>query len=105
MSYSDYSGALTLGRMHRLLARLLRRDERLVMLDEASQCSLVYVQTWPYTQDVPVEQITGTVDRPCDFASHFRPSKAHPRTRWMRVNEAIEAGANLPPVKLYKFGD
>jgi len=23
----------------------------------------------------------------------------------MRVNEAIEAGANLPPVKLYKFGD
>jgi hypothetical protein len=54
-------------------------------------------------QNIPVEQIDGSVGRPNDFDSSFRPLKAHLRDRWVSNYLHMQAG-NLETIRVYKAG-
>jgi dienelactone hydrolase len=56
-------------------------------------------------QDVPVDQIVGSVGRHQDFTRAFLPRAGIARERWLEIARltAIIDG-NLPPVELYKVG-
>jgi hypothetical protein len=54
-------------------------------------------------QDVPVDQITGSLGRSRDFDPAFRPIKSHLRDRWVAVY--LLAGTDgWEPVRLHKVG-
>lgn len=56
-------------------------------------------------QEVPLDQIRGSVGRYRDFDSNFLPRKPRMRDRWSRVYAQANSMAGLPPIELYKVGD
>jgi hypothetical protein len=55
-------------------------------------------------QDIPVEKITGSVNRSREFTRDFRPLKKHLAQRWAVAYLLSEEGG-WPPVKVYKVED
>ena len=54
------------------------------------------------TQDIPVEQVVGSLDRNKDFDAKFRPLGDHLRERW--VDAYLQKDINSwPPVRLQKI--
>ena len=56
-------------------------------------------------QQVPVEQIVGSLGRYRDFDRAFLPRQARTRSRWVSIDSAHYEATNLPPVDLYKVGE
>jgi hypothetical protein len=56
-------------------------------------------------QDVPLEQIAGSVGRYRDFTSNFLPKTNKMQERWSRVYAQASGLMGLPPIELYKVGD
>lgn len=56
------------------------------------------------TQDVPVEQIVGTISRQSDFDHKFRPLNKHLRERWVDAYLTIERDG-WAPILVHKVGD
>jgi hypothetical protein len=55
-------------------------------------------------QDVPVNQIRGSVGRYRDFTQTFLPRSNELRVRWMRVNTLAYA-KGMDPIEVYQVGD
>lgn len=56
-------------------------------------------------QDVPLEQIVGSVGRYRDFTRDFLPRSNQMQERWSRVYAATSSLEGLAPVELYKIGN
>ncbi len=56
-------------------------------------------------QEVPLEQIVGSVGRYRDFTRGFLPRTAKMQDRWSRVYAQATGMTGLPPIELYKVGD
>jgi hypothetical protein len=56
------------------------------------------------TQDIPIEQIVGTLNRRSDFDHKFRPLKSYLRDRWVNVYLSLE-NEDWPPILVHKVGD
>lgn len=56
-------------------------------------------------QDVPLDQIVGSVGRYRDFTTGFLPRTAKMQDRWSRVYAQATGLTGLPPIELYKVGD
>jgi hypothetical protein len=56
-------------------------------------------------EDVPLDQIVGSVSRYTDFTRFFFPRQDHLQERWERIEQLLARGRDLPPVELYKVGD
>jgi len=54
-------------------------------------------------QEVPLEQIIGTVGRTSDFTRTFLPRRFSMRDRWAGVYTKVVGLEGLPPVKLYRL--
>lgn len=55
-------------------------------------------------QDIPIEQIIGTLNRNSDFDHKFRPLKSYLRDRWINVYLALE-NDGWTPIVVHKVGD
>lgn len=55
-------------------------------------------------QDIPVEQIVGTLNRDKDFDHKFRPLKRYLRDRWVNVYLSLEKGG-WAPILVHRVGD
>lgn len=55
-------------------------------------------------QEVPLDQIVGSVGRYRDFTRTFLPRSDGLRERWAAVEDRVKEGG-LPPVQLYNVGD
>lgn len=55
-------------------------------------------------QEVPLDQIVGSVGRYQDFTRTFLPRSDGLRERWAAVEDRVKEGG-LPPVELYKVGE
>jgi nucleotide-binding universal stress UspA family protein len=58
------------------------------------------------TRTVEIARIVGSVGRPADLGTDFRPLRARDEDdeRFRRIVERMERGESLPPVELYKLG-
>jgi hypothetical protein len=52
-------------------------------------------------QDIPVDQITGSASRTCDYDRFFRPLKNHLRERWVSAYLSL-MNSSWKPIKVYK---
>jgi uncharacterized ParB-like nuclease family protein len=55
-------------------------------------------------QNIPLDQIRGSVGRFNDFDSAFMPRKGHMRERWQGVDQAMMQG-KTPPIDVYQVGE
>jgi hypothetical protein len=56
-------------------------------------------------QDVPVDQIVGSVGRYQDFTRAFFPKRDNLGQRWRRVDRLVTSGGGMPPIELYQVGE
>ena len=58
------------------------------------------------TQTVPLEKITGTLERnrTYDFDSNFRPTSDRTKERWMAVATLFRRGRTIAPIDLIQYG-
>jgi len=86
-----------------LWAKLLGRNTKLARFPEQAQVAgpnrkLIGVQ------EIPVEQIVGTLGRHSDFDHQFRPLKKSLRDRWINVYLTFESDG-WSPILVHKVGD
>lgn len=63
------------------------------------------VENYRGIQDVPLEQIVGSVGRYNEFTRHFLPKRKKMAQRWSRVYAETIGSEGLPPIELYKVDD
>lgn len=79
----------------------------LMPYDEVSSKLRAVSQTNIGVQQVPLENIVGSVNRTSDFDRNFRPLSDGDRSRWANVKAAMTSPytTGVPPVSLYKIGE
>lgn len=86
-------------------AHLQRRPNRLLPYDEVRQRVRAGIPIYRGLETVPINKITGSVNRFQDFDRTFLPAQDFTRDRWKNIGRAFYDDVNLPPVQLYKVGD
>lgn len=56
-------------------------------------------------QEIPLDNIIGSVGRYTDFTRDFLPRKSSDSQRWVSVKVATESLLGVPPIEVYKVGD
>ncbi|MBL8156225.1 MAG: hypothetical protein JNM70_18745 [Anaerolineae bacterium] len=85
---------------------LLRgQSAELLSFDDIKARLRLREESYKGLQNVPVEQIVGSVGRYRDFTSNFLPRRSTSRERWSRVYAQVNSMEGVPPIELYKVGD
>jgi hypothetical protein len=94
------------GELRRRLARRPPADDQLVYLPDDDGWAATASRRRLGVQAIPVASIVGTSDRhkAATFDRGFRPPRWS-RGRWTLMCFAMQAGAQLPPISVYRIGD
>jgi hypothetical protein len=87
-----------------VLAAFTRRPAGLMSFEDVQHKLQLEDAHYLELQEVPLDQIAGSVGRYADFNRAFFPRQDHLQARWQRIEEMLRAGRNLPPIELYKVG-
>lgn len=85
-----------------ILAPLRNEPVNLLPFEEVRKTLHLGSQTYRGLQDVPLDQIVGSVARYHDFSRAFMPRRDVLRQRWQRVRKLH---GRLKPIDLYQVGD
>ncbi len=83
---------------------LSRQPTTLLSFEEVQQKLRLHQNAYRGLQQVPIDQIVGSVGRYHDFTRTFLPLVESDSARWKRVAE-LQMETGLPPIELYKVGD
>jgi dienelactone hydrolase len=83
---------------------LAKEPVDLLSFEEVQQKLRLTQNAYRGLQQVPLNQIVGSVGRYNDFTRTFLPLVESDSDRWQRVAE-LQVEAGLPPIELYKVGD
>lgn len=83
---------------------LQRRSQTLLSFEEVQERLRLTQNAYRGLQQVPLDQIVGSVGRYNDFTRTFLPLVEGDSWRWRRVAE-LQTEMGLPPIELYKVGD
>jgi len=101
----DFDRARHKALMHELLSIVKRQPNELIPYHEVRSRVSPERESYRGFQEVPVNQIVGSVDRFRDFNRAFLPRHGHTAGRWQNVDRAYYQDVRLPPIQLYKVGD
>jgi uncharacterized ParB-like nuclease family protein len=87
-----------------VLASFSRRPADLLSFEDVQQKLQLGPLRFLDPQEVPLDQIVGSVGRYADFTRAFFPRKDHLQARWQHIEDLLAAGRELPPIELYKVG-
>jgi hypothetical protein len=87
-----------------VLAAFTRRSADLMSFEDVHQKLQLRSLHYLDLQEVPLDQIVGSVGRYTDFTRAFFPRQDHLQERWQRIEELLATGRDLPPIELYKVG-
>jgi hypothetical protein len=86
-----------------LLAKLMGRDTKLAVFpEEAPEKSPN--RRFLGVQDIPVNEIVGTINRQRDFDHKFRPLNKSLRDRWVNVHLTLQS-SGWDPILVHKVGE
>ena len=105
MAIQDFQAARQKAGMQEVLARLRGKSNQLLSYDDVAEKLKLRARSERGIQHIPVDAIVGSVGRYTDFTRTFLPRRANDQQRWARVKAAMEEGAGLPPIEVYKVGD
>jgi hypothetical protein len=101
----DYERARRKSFLRSIASWLLRSDNALLAFEEMRRGIHAQTQRDGGLQEVPIDQIVGSVGRYRDFDRAFLPRQARTRDRWESVDHAHREGIEVPPIELYRIGD
>lgn len=87
-----------------ILAALTHRSADLLPFDEVRRKLQLRDVYYAGLQDVPLDQIVGSIGRYNDFSRAFFPRQDKLQDRWQRIERLALSGGGFPPVELYKVG-
>jgi hypothetical protein len=90
--------------IQRILAFLTRQSLDLLPFEQVREQLHLRDHHFKGLQEVPLDQIVGSVGRYQDFTRTFLPRSDRLRERWVAVEDRVKEGG-LPPVKLFLVGD
>lgn len=89
-----------------LLSQVTGSQNRdLVQFDEVAKRIKARQRFEKGIQNVPLDQIVGSVGRYRDFTRTFLPRNAVNKERWIRVDAEVNGSIGTFPIDLYKIGD
>lgn len=102
---ADFDRARTKAFFNELGAFFSRRNNRLLSYHDLRSRFKPEGEFYRGMQEVPINQIVGSLDRFRDFDRAFLPRHGHSAGRWQNIDRAFHQDIRLPPVQLYKVGD
>jgi len=88
-----------------ILNHLRGKPAELLSFDDVKERLRLREESYKGLQNVPIDQIAGSVGRYRDFTSSFLPKSGKMQERWSRVYAEANGMRGLPPIELYKVGD
>ena len=88
-----------------VLNHLTGRHSELMNFDEIRSRLHLHEEHYRGVEDVPLDNIVGSVGRYKDFTATFLPKKANMKDRWSRIYALANSMEGPPPIELYKVGD
>jgi nucleotide-binding universal stress UspA family protein len=105
MAIQDFQAARQRAAVQEVLARFTGKSSRLLSYDDVAEKLKLRVRAERGVQQIPLDAIVGSVGRYTDFTRSFLPREMKDQQRWARVKAAMEEGAGLPPIEVYKVGE
>jgi len=105
MAIRDFQAARQRASVQEILARFSGKSTQLLSYDEVAEKLKLRIRTERGVQHIPIDAIVGSVGRDTDFTRAFLPRSAVDKQRWANVKTAMEEGAGLPPIEVYKVGE
>jgi hypothetical protein len=84
------------------LGAFTRRPTHLLQFEDVRQKLRLADAHYVSLQDIPLDQIVGSVGRYQDFTRAFLPRRDNLKARWRQVQHLVTRGGGLPPIELYK---
>lgn len=100
-----FQGARARAFWQEMLSHLRGKSAELLSFEDIRARLRLREESYRGLQDVPLDQIVGSVGRYRDFTREFLPRTNKMQERWSRVYAAANSMSGLPPVELYKVGD
>lgn len=88
-----------------ILSLVTRQNSELMSFDEIRSRFNLHEEHYRGIQDVPLDQIVGSVGRYKDFTATFLPKSNDMKERWSRVYAVANSMQGPPPIELYKVGE
>nr|MDQ3005243.1 universal stress protein [Chloroflexota bacterium] len=105
LAIQDFQSARQKAAIQEVLARITGKSNQLLSYEEVAEKLKLHARTDRGVQHIPLDAIVGSVGRDTDFTRAFLPRRAVDRQRWANVKAAMEDGAGLPPIEVYKVGE
>ena len=105
MAIQDFQSAWHRASVQEILARLTGKSTQLLSYDDVAEKLKLHIRTERGIQHIPIDAIVGSVGRYTDFTRTFLPRRSDDQERWAGVKTAMEEGAGLPPIEVYKVGE
>lgn len=91
--------------LQNLWARIRRKPNALLAFGKVQARLRLNIQHDRGIQDIPLDQIVGSVGRSTEFSNHFLPMRERMKERWSRVYAQVISPEGLPPIEVYKVDD
>jgi nucleotide-binding universal stress UspA family protein len=101
----DFRRARFRAKVERVLARLTGESADLLEYEEVRKKLGARGQLSRGLQNIPIENIVGSVGRYADFTRSFLPRQDDDERRWAGVKVAMEGFSGVPAIEVYQIGD
>jgi nucleotide-binding universal stress UspA family protein len=101
----DFRAARRKAEVEKFLSPLLRKSANLLSYDEVRKNLRAIESSRRVLENIPLDQIVGSVNRYTDFSRSFLPRYESDEGRWARVRMGVDSMVGLPPIEAYKVGD
>jgi len=105
LAREDFERAYRKGFWRKVSTWLTGERNELLPFDAVKERIPLRGQHYIGLQEVPIDQIVGSLGRYRDFDRAFLPRQARTRSRWVSIDSAHYDDVILPPVELYKMGE
>lgn len=105
MANDDFERAYLKAFWRRVVNRLTKGENDLLPYDEVREHLPIKGQHYLGLQQVPIDQIVGSLGRYRDFDRAFLPRQKRTKDRWVSIDKAKYEDIELPPIELYKIGE
>jgi hypothetical protein len=102
---SAFSQAKRQAFFQKIISHIRGTPTELFSFDDIRARLRLHVENYRGLQDVPLDQIVGSVGRYHEFTRHFLPKRTIKEERWSNVYAQTIGDHGLPPVELYKVDD
>ena len=100
-----FQGARQRAFFQEMMSLLRGKSTELLSFEDIRARLRLREESYKGLQDIPLDQIKGSVGRYHEFTNDFLPRTNSLRERWSRVYAKVNSMEGVPPIEVYKVGD